>query len=85
MKERAKQDKESATGALDTPERAEAEAGNPLCPNGGNDVTDKRARRYIRITDAESWELIDKIHYLVENAELNFAIQHRGSHDLKKH
>ncbi len=61
MKERSKQDKESATGTLESPERAEAEAGNPLCPDGGNDVTDNRARRYIRITDAESWELIDKI------------------------
>lgn len=61
MKEKGKQDKECATSTFDSPEWAEAQAGNPLCPNGDNEVTDKRARRYIRITDAESWKLIDKI------------------------
>lgn len=61
MKKKAKQDKESATATLESPERAEAQAGNPLCPNGEETVTDKRARRYIRITDTESWRLIDEI------------------------
>jgi len=61
LKEKGKQVKDCATGTLEPPERAEAQAGNPLCPDGGNDVTDKRARRYIRITDVESWSLIDKI------------------------
>lgn len=61
MKKKGRQDKESATTTLDPPERAEAEAGNPLCPNGEEIVKDNRARRYIRITDAESWRLIDKI------------------------
>ena len=61
MTERGKQDKDCATGTLEPPERAEAQAGNPLCPDGGNEVTDNRARRYIRITDSELWKLIDKI------------------------
>lgn len=61
MKEIVRQDKESATGTLDPSERTEAQAGNPLCPNGEETVKDNRARRYIRITDTESWWLIDEI------------------------
>lgn len=61
MTEKGRQDKDCATGTLEPPERAEAQAGNPLCPDGGDVVTDNRARRYIRITDLESWQLIDKI------------------------
>ena len=61
MNEKGKQDKESATGTFEPPETAEAQAGNPLCPNGEIKVTDNRARRYIRITDLENWRLIDKI------------------------
>lgn len=61
MKGKRKQDKESATGSLESPERALAEAGNPLCPDGEETVKDKRARRYIRITDVECWRLIDEI------------------------
>lgn len=61
MDKRGKQDKESATTTLEPPEEAEAQAGNPLCPDGEEIVKDNRARRYIRITDAESWRLIDKI------------------------
>ena len=37
------------------------QTGNPLCPTGGkmpdNKVTDNRCRRYIRITDEESWRI----------------------------
>lgn len=57
MTEKTKQDKGSATSPPDS-----AEAGNPLCPDGEVDkITDNRARRYIRITDTESWAQIDKI------------------------
>lgn len=56
-----KQDKECATNTFEPPEMAEAQAGNPLCPNEENNVADKRARRYIRITDIDSWRLIDEI------------------------
>lgn len=61
MKEKGRQDKESATNTLEPPEGAEAQAGNPLCPDGEEIVKDNRARRYIRITDSESWRLIDEI------------------------
>lgn len=62
MNKKSKQDKESATITLEpSEERAEAEAGNPLCPNGGDVLKDNRARRYIRITDTESWRLVDEI------------------------
>lgn len=66
MKEKGRQDKESATNTLEPPEWAEAQAGNPLCPDGEEIVKDNRARRYIRITDAESWRLIDKISQVKE-------------------
>ena len=66
MNKKGKQDKESATNTLEPPDWAEAEAGNPLCPDGEEIVKDNRARRYIRITDAESWRLIDKISQVKE-------------------
>ena len=61
MKEKAKQDKGSATATSEPPQRAVAQAGNPLCPDGEEIVKDTRARRYIRITDVECWRLIDEI------------------------
>ena len=61
MKEKGKQDKDCATGTLDPPERTEAQAGNPLCFGGDRNISDNRARRYIRITDTECWQMIDKI------------------------
>ncbi len=61
MKEKGKQDKGSATGTSELPERAETQAGNPLCPDGEKTVKDNRARRYIRITDTECWRIIDEI------------------------
>ena len=61
MKEKGKQDKDCATTTIEPPEWAEAQAGNPLCPDVEEIVNDNRASRYIRITDLESWRLIDKI------------------------
>lgn len=61
MSEKGRQDKECATDTFEPPNRAEAQAGNPLCPNGGIQTNKYRERRYIRITDVESWRLIDKI------------------------
>lgn len=61
MSEKGRQDKECATSPFEPPERAEAQAGNPLCPNGEIHTNKYRERRYIRITDVESWRLIDKI------------------------
>lgn len=58
MAKKAKQDKGSAT--ISPPDSAEA--GNPLCPDGEVEkITDSRSRRYIRITDTESWVMIDRI------------------------
>ena len=59
------QDKETATGSLDAPESARHKQETRLCLTGGempdNKITDNRCRRYIRITDEESWRMIDEI------------------------
>ncbi len=61
-KKRTKQDKENPTTGFSTTEAS----GIPASSSGGEKVrgervTDRRARRYITITDAALWEYIDKI------------------------
>ena len=63
--QKTKQVKETATGSLDAPKSAWHKRETRLCYTGwkmpDNKITDNRCRRYIRITDEESWRMIDEI------------------------